>query len=84
MLLLYSYLISVHEDQAGREDPKGDQDRSPPRGVDAKSNPDQTKQREACKRQVSKACGSITPDIHPEHKVQQGFHEHVEENQAKR
>ena len=40
-LLSYTYRVSVHEEQADREDPKGDQDRDSPGGVDAKSNPDQ-------------------------------------------
>ena len=40
-LLSYTYRVSVHEEQADREDPNGDQDRDSPGGVDAKSNPDQ-------------------------------------------
>ena len=84
MLLRYAYLVSVHEDPADREDPKGDQDWDSPGGVDAKSDPDQAEQGEAHQRQVSQARNPIAPEIHPEHKVQQGFCEHVKENQAER
>jgi hypothetical protein len=54
MLAPYPYLVSVREDQADHENPKGDQDRGSPRWVDAKSDPDQAEQGEALQCQVSK------------------------------